>query len=174
MKSDPVQKLIRISLLIALEIVLSRFLSISTPHLKIGFAFVPLALCAMLYGPVWAGTAGALADFLGAILFPIGPYFPGFTLTNCLAGILFGLCLRRERSDRWGFILLAVGLKGLCLSLLLNTLWISMLYGTPYLVLLPTRVFQCAVEMPVQIIVLRILGNRHLQDALAGHTIAQS
>lgn len=173
MKSDSVQKWIRVALLIALEIVLSRFLSISTPHLKIGFAFVPLALCAMLYGPVWAGVAGALADFLGAVLFPIGPYFPGFTLTNCLIGVLFGLCLRRERSDRWGFILLAVGVRGLCLSLLLNTLWISLLYGTPYLALLPTRVFQCVVEMPVQAVVLRILGNRHLQNILAGHAAVQ-
>ena len=73
------------------EVVLSRFLSISTESLKIGFAFVPLVCCAMLYGPVWGAVAGGLADFIGAVLFPIGPYFPGFTLTNALIGLVFGL-----------------------------------------------------------------------------------
>ena len=68
-------------LLLAAEIVLSRFCSIATWNIKIGFTFIPLVLSAGLFGPIGAGVLAALADFLGAILFPIGPYFPGFTFT---------------------------------------------------------------------------------------------
>ena len=73
--------MVQVAALIAIEIVLSRFCSIATPIVKIGFGFVPIAVCGMLYGPVWAGVAGGAADLLGAVLFPIGAYFPGFTLS---------------------------------------------------------------------------------------------
>ena len=61
--------------LIATEVVLSRFLSISLWNLKIGFAFVPVVIAAIRLGPIKSGIVAALADFVGATLFPIGPYF---------------------------------------------------------------------------------------------------
>lgn len=148
--------MVNVSLIIALEIVLSRFCSIATPIVKIGFGFVPIAICGMLYGPMWAGVAGALADFIGANLFPIGAYFPGFTLSAALTGVLFGLFLYK-RQGNWVQLAGAVGVNCLGISLLLTTLWISILYGTPYLALLPTRVVQALIMIPVQFIVLRLL-----------------
>ena len=36
---------------------------------------------------------------VGALLFPTGAFFPGFTLTAACTGLLYGLCLyRRDRS----------------------------------------------------------------------------
>ncbi len=46
------QALIRCAMLVAMEIVLNRFVSIKTPFLKIGLSFVPVVMGAMLYGPV--------------------------------------------------------------------------------------------------------------------------
>ena len=143
------------ALLTALEIVLSRFLSISAWNTKIGFAFVPVVIAALLLGPVWAGVAAALADFLGAVLFPVGPYFPGFTLTAFLMGAVYGLFLYRRQNI--GRILGAVAVHQLALSLLLNTLWISLLYGSPYGPLLITRLPQCALLAAVQIVVIQAL-----------------
>ena len=87
-----------LALLTALEIVLSRFLSINAWNTKIGFSFVPIVAAAILYGPAAAGIVGALGDFIGAILFPIGAYFPGFTLTAFLTGCVFGLFLHRKEA----------------------------------------------------------------------------
>ena len=145
------------ALLIALEIVLSRFLSISAWNTKIGFAFLPVAVAALLLGPLEAGIVGALADFLGALLFPVGAYFPGFTLTAFLMGAVYGLCLHKKQ----GFwrILLAVALHQLVLSLGLNTLWISLLYGSPYGALLVSRLPQCALLSAVQLALLPLLGR---------------
>ena len=64
--------LAQVAVLLAMEVVLSRFFSIATPITKFSFAFVPLAVCGALFGPVWGGVMGALADLLGAILFPAG------------------------------------------------------------------------------------------------------
>ena len=143
------------SLLIALEVVLSRFLSISAWNTKIGFAFVPVVLAALLLGPLWAGIVGALADFLGALLFPIGAYFPGFTLTAFLMGLCYGLLLYKKQG--FGRIAAAVAVHQLVLSLLLNTLWISLLYGSPYAPLLLSRLPQCAILAAVQLALIPVL-----------------
>ena len=138
-----------LALLTALEIVLSRFLSFSVWNVKIGFSFVPIAVAAMLYGPLAAGITAALADFMGAVLFPIGPYFPGFTLTAFLMGGVLGLFLRRKQD--WKHIAGAVVINQFILGLFLNTCWISVLYETPFWALCPIRAAQSAVLTAMQI-----------------------
>lgn len=146
---------VMMGLLIATEVVLSRFASISAWNIKIGFAFIPVAVAAMMLGPVKGGLVGALADFIGAVLFPIGPYFPGFTFTSFLTGMVYGVFLHKNRT--FTKVLASVGINQLILSLFLNTLWISVVYGAAYWPLLMTRILQCAVIIPIQIIVLNVL-----------------
>ena len=152
MKKIDTKLFVIIGMLAAVHIVLSRFLSINAWNLKIGFAFVPVFLAAWLYGPVPAALVGGLGDFLGAILFPIGPYFPGFTVSCALTGIVFGLLLHKKQSAPR--IAAAVCLNQLGISLCVTTLWISILYSSPYLPLLATRVLQCAVLIPVEFLVI--------------------
>ena len=147
--------IVTLSLLTALEIVLNRFLSINAWNIKIGFSFVPVVIGAMLYGPLGGAVVGALGDFIGALLFPIGPYFPGFTLTAFLMGAVFGLLLKKVRTV--SRVLAAVGINQFILSLFLNTLWISLLYGSPYVPLLATRLVQAVVLTVAQIVVILAL-----------------
>ena len=84
------RNIVYLAVLIALEIVLNRFLSINTPVVKIGFSFVPIAIAGMLFGPIPAAIVAALADLLGAALFPTGTIFLGITLTAFLKGINWG------------------------------------------------------------------------------------
>ena len=145
------------AMMTALAVVLNRFCSIHTAGWTIGFAFVPVAMTAILYGPAAAAVVGGLADLVGALLFPFGPYFPGFTATAALMGAVYGLFLRRDQ--RIGSILLAVGVHEFALSLLLNTLWISVLYSSPFLPLLVSRLPQVAVLSVVQVVVIRLLAK---------------
>lgn len=147
--------LVMAGILVALHVVLSRFFSINAWNIKIGFAFVPVFIAAYFYGPVFGGIVGALGDFLGAILFPIGAYFPGFTATCFLSGMVLGVFLHKEQSPaRTAF---AVAIEQLILGLLLNTFWISILYGSPYVPLLATRAVQCLIMMPVMYLTITAL-----------------
>ena len=146
-----------LALLVGMEIVLSRFLSISMWNIKIGFSFVPVVVAAILYGPLAAGIVGALADFIGAILFPIGAYFPGFTLTAFLTGCVFGLFLYKKQD--WPHSIAVVGINQFILSLFLNTLWISILYKSPYVPLLTTRVIQTVILTVVQLICIQAIAK---------------
>ena len=155
MKRISLRTIVSLSLLTALEIVLNRFLSINAWNIKIGFSFVPVVIGAMLFGPLGGGAIGALGDFIGALLFPIGPYFPGFTLTAFLMGAVFGFLLKKERS--FPFVFGAVVINQFILGLFLNTLWISLLYGSPYVPLLMTRLVQAAVLTVAQIAIILAL-----------------
>ena len=143
--------------MLAVEIVLSRFLSISTPITKIGFAFIPLSVIGMMYGPLYGGIAGALCDFIGAILFPIGAYFPGYTLTAALSGATYGFFLRNGGAKSWVKVTVASVIINIVYHLGINTYWTTLFTGKGYLALLPTRVFSNVVLLPVEIIVIMIM-----------------
>ena len=143
--------IVYLAVLVALEIVLNRFLSINTPVVKIGFAFVPIAVAGMLFGPIPAAIVAALADLLGAILFPTGTIFLGITLTAFLKGISWGLFLYKKQSVL--NIVLAVLVDQIVLSYFLNSFWLSILMGTPYASLLATRIVQTAILIPVELVV---------------------
>ena len=151
------RRMTTLALLTAVEIVLSRFLSINAWNIKIGFSFVPIAAAAMLFGPVDAGIVAALGDLIGALLFPIGTYFPGFTLTAFLTGCVFGLFLHAKRG--WPRYIAATAINQLVLSLLLNTLWLSILYGSPYWPLLLSRIVQCVVLSVLQLVCVPVVAE---------------
>lgn len=150
-------KLVLMAMLAATQIVLSRFLSINLWNLRIGFSFVPIVVAGMLLGPVGAGLTGAVADIIGATLFPTGAFFPGFTLTAFLTAFGYGFFLQKKQD--LPNILAAVLFSEIVGSILLNTLWISILYGAPFIGLLPARVMQAVGMGIVEVIVIRLLAN---------------
>lgn len=159
------KNLVLMAMLIALNIILSRFLSVAAWNIKIGFAFLPVVIAAIYLGPLQAAIVGGVGDFLGAMIFPIAAYFPGFTVTAFFVGLTYGLFLHKKQSILC--ILGAVVLTELVGSLLLNTLWISMLFGSPFLPLMVTRLVQVCAMSVVEIISIRVLCKLpvHVQHA---------
>ena len=168
MKFDTKQ-LIRLALLIAAQVVLSRFVSIATSITKIGFGFVPIMLAGALYGAPGGCVVALLSDIIGALLFPQGSFFIGFSISAALGGAVLGLCFGKHKSRTLLGILLAYGIYGLTVTLGANALCIAYLYGTPYIALLPKRLIQLAVMLPVQTVVTYLLLSvAHLDDRLRG------
>ena len=173
--------IVTLSVLVALQVVLTRFCSFNAWNVRIGLGFTALVIAAIFYGPVAAAIVGGLGDFIGSIAFPTGSYFPGFTLTQVLMGLVFGFALYRkfynlplfsfggtpEKPDSTALsgtaasqllrIAVAVLINQCILSLLLNTLWISVLYGSSFTGLLSTRALQAAVTAPIQMIIISVL-----------------
>ncbi|MGI6722480.1 MAG: folate family ECF transporter S component [Anaerovoracaceae bacterium] len=154
-------QLIVMAFLVALEIILTRFLSINTPILRIGFGFLPVAINAMLYGPLWAGACYAVGDILGMLLFPTGAYFPGFTATAFLTGLAFGLLLYKHPIS-WPRSLAAAAVVVLLLNLCLDTFWLSILMGDGVWALIPTRLIKAAVMLPIETALITFVGKQVL------------
>lgn len=153
------------ALLIALEIILTRFLSIETPTLRIGFGFLPVAIMAILYGPWWTGAAGVVGDLVGMMLFPKAAFFPGFTLTAFLTGMIYGLFLYKKPIT-WKRTFVAVSSVNVICSLCLDTLWLSMMYGDSFLVLLPMRLVKAAIMIPVATVLIYLVWTRAISKAV--------
>lgn len=153
-----------VGVLVAVNIVLARFFSFRIWSSTIGFAFVTVAVAARVYGPVPAMLVAGLGDFVGAILFPIGPYFPGFTLTAVLTALCTSLFVYRKVS--FGRVVASVLINEILGSLLLNTYWISVLYGKHFMEYLLTRVVQVVLMIIVEVVVMQWLytkGDKVLQ-----------
>ncbi len=150
-----------VALLIALDVILTRFLSIQTQFLRIGFGFLPIAIAGIAYGPVWGLICGAVGDILGMLIYPSAAYFPGFTLTAALTGAVFGILLYNNKTSLVR-IIIASAIVCICLNLGLDTLWLHMMYGDAFLAILPGRIIKCMINIPVYVIVIEIIWGKGL------------
>nr|MDD6335771.1 folate family ECF transporter S component [bacterium] len=135
------------AMLMALGAVLKKF---SIPLAPLGFHsqslsflfFIPM-LAGILYGPMLGGLVGMGAELIGALVLgaTTGPYFPGFTLSAALCGVLPGLVFmkRTQRPAFWQVGLVVIATQ-LIASLGLNTWFIAYLRAQPYLVIFVSRV----------------------------------
>ena len=69
---------------------------------------------------LWTAVGYAVGDLLGMMIFPTGAYFPGFTLTAFITGLIFGLFLHGKEIT-WKTVLPASLIIILGLNLLLDT-----------------------------------------------------
>ena len=157
------KKIILSALLLALLIVLSRFLSIKTPIMKISFAFVPTMLCAIWLGPKYACLIHVIGDVIGATLFPTGPDFVGYTISTGIAGLIYGTILYKKTSNEYSdkqFIIrliIATTIVAVIVNMFLNTLWISITGGKAFKVLFWTRIVKQLIMIPIHVIVIFFL-----------------
>ena len=141
-------------LLLAIQMVLSSYGVIEvTDSLKISLAHLAIAPTAILFGPVVAGLQGALSDLLGFMLKPSGPYFPGFTLTAALLGVIYGMLLYKTRRTTWQIIAARI-IVCLFVNIALNTVFLTMLYGPSRLATLPIRIVKNLIQLPIDCLLL--------------------
>ena len=155
------KKIILAALLLAMIIILSRFLSIKTPIVTIGFAFIPSILCAIWLGPKWSILINVLADLIGATLFPFGSFFIGYTITTAVAAAIYGFLLyKKDTYTDKQFVLrmiLAVILVTVIANIGLNTLWLSITTGKAFMVLMASRIVKELVMVPIKIMMMIFL-----------------
>ena len=129
-----------------------------TPQLRITFTFIPIAVAGWLFGPVPAMLVGAVGDIIGALLFPQGPYFPGFTISTMLSGLIFGLFLyNKENSTLIIRISLSKFLVSILANVLLNSLWFSIITNNGYVFHLIRHFIKNIAVFPIEVILLLIV-----------------
>lgn len=154
------KKIILVAVLLASLIILSRFLSIRTPIIKISFSFVPTILCAIWLGPKWTLLLNVLGDIIGATLFPTGPYFIGYTISTAVAALIYGCLLFKKDANSYTNkqflmrLIIAVVLVAVIVNMGLNTLWTSITSGQAFQVLFVTRIAKQLIMIPVQVIII--------------------
>ncbi|MCR4763684.1 MAG: folate family ECF transporter S component [Lachnospiraceae bacterium] len=144
-----VRALTMCGMMAALAIVLNFVASIDLgQYIRIGFSGVPNQIVAYLFGPAVGTLFGGVLDVLKFFVKPTGPFFPGFTLSAALGGMIYGIMLyHRPLSLRNVF--LAQLIVKIVINIGLNTVWLKILYDKAILVILPGRMLSNAIMLPI-------------------------
>lgn len=143
------------AMLLAICLVLSYFGNISitflgTNVIKLSFTMIPIALAAMLYGPVPAGIIGALSDIIGFMLAPMGAYIPGFTISMLLIGFVYGVAFYAEKQTVLRTVITQAVVSAF-ISVLLGSLWFVLFYGFTPAAALSVRGIKELVMYPINV-----------------------
>ena len=167
-------KMVLTSVMIALNIVLERFLGFQTGRNHITLSVITIVFPLVFLGLQYAVAVAALGDILGAVISPIGPYFPGYTLTNVIVAVCLGLFLRKKVTILR--VVIATVLNKIIGTLLLNSLWVAMTVTGlkitnlgAYLTYMIGRIPQAAIMTGVEIVLIIVVFHEksHIRKLLS-------
>lgn len=161
-----------IGLMIAIKVVLTRFLAVETQFVRVSFTFIPTILLAVMYGTWVSGFSGAGADLLGFFLFPKGfPFSPGFTISAAIGPMIYAFILYKKRLSLGRLITANLAVTVL-VNVGLNSLWLYILYDQAFWGMLPIRLGENILTLPIEIaIIYWITGNPSIQRLLTDYPI---
>lgn len=149
------QNLVLCGLLAALAVVLNYTTSIFiTPNIRIGFSGLPNRVVEYLFGPAIGAIFGAVLDVLKYLLKPDGgAFFFGYTFNVMVAGVIYGSILYKKPIKLWRLFLAELLVKTI-VNCGLNTLWLSVLNGRAFMVILPARILKNIIMLPIDTAIL--------------------
>ena len=156
------QTLVRLALMIALQITLTRILVVEIGQtLRISFGSVATILAGLWFGPVCGGLCGLCADILGCLIrgYVINPLI---TAAAVLWGVLPALvCLHipsaasRRQKSLW--LCLSIFGAGILSSLVLTTAGLVWMYQLSLAAVLPGRLIQSLIMIPCYCLIVCLL-----------------
>ncbi|MDD2979338.1 MAG: folate family ECF transporter S component [Hespellia sp.] len=144
--------LVASAMLLAVAVVLGFFTLQVTDYIKLGFASIANELSALMFGPVVGSLVATLADIIKYIVKPTGAFFPGFTISAFLGGLIYGMMFYKKPLS-FKRILAAKVVEAVFINILLNTYWLTILYGSAFSVLLPARIIKQIVMVPIEAVI---------------------
>ena len=189
-KAFSTQNLVMMAALIAMQIILARFLGIQVSDtLRVSFESIPVILAGMWLGPLPGAIVAVLSDLLGTILSGYGTWFPPLVLGPLSVGILSGVSTKyifrsplAETRDTWkvAAIVVVVGLlNSFVFGLIGSTLYSIMVAGntTAFPVLLWTNLIQRLATKPLTIAVNALavtIINRAVYKPVVSHILSRA
>ncbi|MCR5547022.1 MAG: folate family ECF transporter S component [Lachnospiraceae bacterium] len=155
-KLKNVQVLTVSAFLVAIATVLGFFKIPITELIEIRFQFLPIAAGGAMFGPAVGGIIGMLTDVLAYLVKPTGAFFPGFTISSILSGIIYGLFFYKKKITIPRIIVCQLTETIIC-SLIINSINLSILYGNPINVVMATRLLKVLVMFPVNTVILTVM-----------------
>lgn len=150
------RELCTLAMLLSIAVILGIFFTLRIGEgIKIPTKFLPIALSGMLFGPLWGGLTGAIADLLAYIVNPVGALMPQITLVEFLYGFTYGLFLKGVTRSYHGFLkgIFTVLFQVVVLHFLLTSYFLMpIMGGLKYSEVLIMRSFPAVVNLILQLL----------------------
>ena len=160
------------AMLVALQVILNK-LSIGDPAvLKFSFGFIATALIGYCLGPWIGGWSMVVSDIISNTILNSGSlFFPGFTLSAFISGVIAGMFLYQQRIS-WQRILIYEIFQILLTNVIGTTLWLYLMSlsssstGHTFMALLFIRLPKELITWPIEtllvLVILRQLSRLNL------------
>lgn len=171
MKQLTTKQLTLFALILSSNIILQGTLKIDFGNVtQYSFSFIPSALSGIIFGPIYGFVGGVIADIISFFMFPSGyPFFIGYTLTSGLGPLLYALFLHKKlnkpllKNYHQYTAIIRIFLVVLVITTFLNvglgTLWISIMNGKSYIVLLYPRLIKNVISLFLNTFILSTILN---------------
>lgn len=160
-----IYSLAAVAMLLAIRVVLGFFanstLAFFGNTVKITGAFLPIAVTGEMFGPIPAALVGALGDIISFLLNPTGgAYFPGFTISGFLTGLIYGLAFYKNKITV-SRVAIAWFVNMILVETFLAAYWLYFLNGAsaPYTVYLYARFISVAIKCIPEILLIFATGK---------------
>ena len=140
----------------AISIVLSSLAIMLTPTMRISFTFLPNEFVYYLFGPAFGSVFGAVMDVLGWIASPKGAYFPGFTVSGVVTGLIYGFIMYK-RPITLQRVILANVIRSVVVDFFMNTYWLSILMHTTFEASASLRIWKIIIMLPIETVLLYLV-----------------
>lgn len=130
------------------------YIPVGGAFLRITFTYLAQMLLGVICGPIYSVIGGVLIDVLGFLLAggDAAGYFPGFTLSAALQGLLYALFLYRAKLSVWR-VLLAKLTVNVAIHVILGSVWKQMLYGKAYHVYFVSGAIKNIAMLPIEVFI---------------------
>lgn len=151
------------SMLIALQVVLGK-LSVGDPTVvKVGLGFIATALIGYFLGPWIGGLAMVINDLISNTILSSGTlFFPGFTLSAFISGVIAGMFLYNQKIT-WQRVLVYEFFQILVTNVIFTTLWIYLMSlsssstGRTFMALLTVRLPKEVITWPIEALIVFVI-----------------
>ncbi len=141
----------------AASVVLCRYLGFSPGEsmYRVEIGFLPIAVVAILAGPLWSAASYGVADLVGSLL--TTGMNPLILLCKILTGAIFGLLLYRRKKSFFLVALTMTVVGGAVDILLMAGVFAIYGYAPSYGVALVARSINAAINLPIRVALLYLL-----------------
>lgn len=166
-----VKTLVFMALLVAMHLVLTRVLVIDLGAYRITVGSVCTILAGLWLGPVAGGICGLCSDIVGCFLkgYAVNPFI---TVAAILWGVIPALMrvffTNRTKKGKTVIISLSVIITGVLSSLVITTAGLVLLLGYNFYAIMPGRIVQFVIMMPVYCVLTCLLYFSPLTSMVVG------
>ena len=104
-----------------------------------------------------------LLDLVNYMVKPVGAYYPIFMISTMASACIFSAYFYNCERITWVRVILCRITYDVVVSLFLNTLFTSMLWSTPFLVIAGPKLIKNLISLPFQVVILYLVMKTCIQ-----------
>ncbi len=168
--------LVYLALLVAIQIVLVRIISIDLGFARVTIGNLPVVLAGMWFGPFAGALCGLVADVIGCFIrgYAVNPLITLSVMVWGVIPVLMRPLMKGSKTRKMGMMCVALVITSIVGTVFLTTLGLVLMNGYHLAAILPSRLIQWAVLTPVYCVLVCTIYFSPLTNMVLSGTVGRT